>query len=165
MSSQSKKRPTVIHRIPGRLRIKLLSTLKEQDMQSLLRDLKVSPDVKKATLTRSSLVIEHNDNDQTMTEIGSRLSQIFPDFEPWSTHIDMEMGKYAADPWINKTIPAGLLSLALYRGIKEGAFLAGESAFALAYIAFDIYWKFQQENVIRKIEQGLSRDNGLDGLQ
>ncbi|HEY9681570.1 MAG TPA: hypothetical protein V6C86_08310 [Oculatellaceae cyanobacterium] len=44
-----------------------------------------------------------------------------------------------------------------YTAVAEGAVLAGESAFALAYVAFDIYWKFQQENVIRKIETGLSQ--------
>lgn len=35
--------------------------------------------------------------------------------------------------------------------------MAGESAFAIVYIAFDLYWKFQQENVTRKIQQGMSK--------
>ena len=38
--------------------------------------------------------------------------------------------------------------------------------FALGYVAFYLYWKFQQENVMRKVEKGLSAKNKaqLEGL-
>ncbi len=40
--------------------------------------------------------------------------------------------------------------------MRTGAVLAGEGPFALGYVAFALYWKFQQENVVRKIEKGMS---------
>jgi hypothetical protein len=93
-----------------------------------------------------------------LTVVGSALNKVFPEFERWSDDVDAEIAKYVCDPWVNKSVPFAFLGLAFYRGIMDGAILAGESAFALAYIAFDVYWKFQQENVIRKIEKGLSQN-------
>jgi hypothetical protein len=117
----------------------------------------VSPDVRNVTLRGSSLIIEHNSNDRVLTNLGSYLSKRFPDFERWSDEVDSEIAKAVSDPWINKSVPFAFLGVAIYRALIDGAFLAGESAFALTYVAFDLYWKFQQENVIHKIETGLSR--------
>jgi hypothetical protein len=97
-----------------------------------------------------------------LTNLGTYLSKKFPEFERWSDEVDSEIAKAVSDPWINKSVPLAFLGLALYRAVLDGAFLAGESAFALAYVAFDIYWKFQQENVIHKIETGLSRRDRSD---
>jgi hypothetical protein len=104
-----------------------------------------------------SVIVEHTDEKHTFTALGKALSNVFPDFERWSDSMDESIAKVVADPWVNKIIPAGFLGLAVYTGIRNGAVLAGESAFALAYVAFDLYWKFQQENVIHKIEEGLSQ--------
>lgn len=149
--------PKIAHKVPGRIRIQLPDDMDRPDRDRLVADLKTSPEVSKVTLRGSSLIIEHDDGSGAVTFIGRTMHRVFPGFERWSNEVDVEMAKYASDPWINKTVPFGFLGLALYRGLRDGAFLAGESAFALAYIAFDIYWKFQQENVIRKIEQGLSK--------
>ena len=158
-NKRSAKRPRVVHNIPGRVRIKLPQELGAQEEKSLLQDLKVSPEVSKVTLRGTSLIIEHNQNDFALTPVGSYLNKHFPDFEKWSNEFDSEVAKSVSDPWVNKGVPFAFLGLALFRALEEGAFLAGESAFALAYIAFDLYWKFQQENVIRKIEKGLSKSD------
>jgi hypothetical protein len=153
----TKGRARIAHRSPGRIRIKLPGELPQKHLQELLRDLQVSPEVRSATLRGSSLIIEHNETGETLTALDSQLSRMFPEFVDWSTLVDSEIAKAVADPWINKSLPLLFLGLAGYTAITEGAVLAGESAFALAYVAFDLYWKFQQENVIRKIETGLSQ--------
>jgi hypothetical protein len=144
------------HRTPGRIRLKLDSQLKKEDAEALIRDLKVSPEISKVTYRGSSLIIEHADDTDTNTAVGKVLSSVFPGFEDWSNEVDETIAKVTADPWINKMVPLGFLGLAVYTGMRSGAVLAGESAFALGYVAFDLYWKFQQENVVRKIEKGLS---------
>ncbi len=150
------KHPQIAHRIPGRIRIKLPKSLDDSQMKFLIQDLKMSPEVKKVSFNRSSLVIEHNDDEKTLTAAGEALDRVFPGFTRWSDGVDTEIAKAVADPWVNKILPLGFFGVAVYTGIQNGAILAGESAFALAYVAFDLYWKFQQENVIRKIEKGLS---------
>jgi hypothetical protein len=151
------KGASVAHRVPGRIRIKLPQALTEGESRDLVQDLKASPEVKKVTVRGTSVIIEHVDDHQAMTALGSQLSKRFPEFERWSDEVDAEIAKAVADPWINKSIPIFFFGLAAFTAITEGTFLAGESAFALAYIGFDIYWKFQQENVIRKIEMVLSK--------
>jgi hypothetical protein len=155
----TKRRLKVAHKIPGRVRIKLPDNLSAEEEKTLIQDLKVSPDVSKVTVRGTSLIIEHAQDDVALTDVGSYLNKLFPEFEHWSDDFDAELAKSTADPWINKGVPLAFIGIAVYRGLKDGAFLAGESAFALAYIAFDIYWKFQQENVIRKIEKGLSKND------
>ena len=149
-------RAKIAHRMPGRIRLKLDNQIKKEDSEALINDLKVSPDVSKVTLRGSSLIIEHAENEESSTAIGKTLNALFPGFETWSNDIDAKIAKVTADPWVNKMVPLGFLGLAVFTGVKNGALLAGESAFALAYVAFDLYWKFQQENVVRKIEQGLT---------
>jgi len=151
------KRPTVVHSIPGRIRFSLPKELNQKETKTLLQDLKSSPEITKATLRGKFLIIEHSGDGESMTSMGAHLNKLFPEFERWSDELDAELAKAVADPWVNKTIPMAILGLALYRCLRDGALLAGESAFALAYVAFDLYWKFQQENVIRKIESGLSQ--------
>src|SRR5579885_726735 len=148
--------PRVAHRTLGRIRILLPESLSEEESDLLLKDLKLSPKVNKVTMRGSSLIVEHYDECEALTTIGRALNRMFPDFPGWSDEFDATFDKYAADPWVNKMVPLSFLSLALYRGVRDGAFLAGESAFALAYIAFDLYWKFQQENLMRKLKHGMS---------
>jgi hypothetical protein len=147
----------VAHKIPGRIRLRLDSIPDPKQKQALIEDLKTSPGVAKVDLRGSSLIIEHVDDDDTSTALGKALNKVFPGFEPWSDSFDAKVAKFGADPWMNKLIPLAFLGVAAYTGITTGAVLAGESAFALGYVAFDLYWKFQQENVVRKIEQGLSQ--------
>jgi hypothetical protein len=139
------------------MRIKLPHDLSEDDRRALMQDLRASVEINKVEYRNGSLIIEHSDEDRTLTLVGEQLSRFFPGFQRLSDEFDARMAKAAADPWINKSLPLGFVGLAVYTAIRDGAILAGESAFALAYIAFDIYWKFQQEKVIRKIEQGMSR--------
>ena len=149
-------KPVVAHKIPGRIRIQIPSKLSKPQNEALLRDLEASPVVSKVTLHGSSLIIEHSDETRELTALGQSLNRIFPDFADWSDSMDSTVAKIAADPWVNKLIPTAFLGLAIATGLKNGTVLAGESAFALGYVAFDLYWKFQQENVVRKIEKGLS---------
>ncbi|HEY9757596.1 MAG TPA: hypothetical protein V6C97_20675 [Oculatellaceae cyanobacterium] len=153
----TKGRTHIAHQIPGRMRLKLPRELSEKERSELLQDLKLSPEVRAATIRGTFLIIEHHESGEALSALGERLNRLFPDFIHWSNVVDSEIAKAVADPWINKTLPLFFLGLAGYTAIAEGAVLAGESAFALAYVAFDIYWKFQQENVIRKIETGLSQ--------
>jgi hypothetical protein len=139
------------------MRIKLPHDLSEDDRRALMQDLRASVEINKVEYRNGSLIIEHSDEDRTLTLVGEQLSRFFPGFQRLSDEFDARMAKAAADPWINKSLSLGFVGLAVYTAIRDGAILAGESAFALAYIAFDIYWKFQQEKVIRKIEQGMSR--------
>jgi hypothetical protein len=156
MASQRKTKPRIAHKIPGRIRIKLPSALGDPQIKALVQDLKLSPEVKKVSVSGLSLIIEHDDDEKTLTAAGEALSKIFPNFARWSDEVDTEIAKAVADPWVNKIVPLGLFGIAIFTGVQNGAILAGESAFALGYVAFDLYWKFQQENVIRKIEKGLS---------
>jgi hypothetical protein len=96
------------------------------------------------------------------TRLTKALDKIFPEFDRWSNNLDAQIAEATSDPWVNKFVPLGFLGLAVFTGISNGAVLAGESAFALGYVAFDLYWKFQQENVVRKIEQGLSKQQQKD---
>jgi len=132
------------------------SKLDKIQLEALINDLKLSPDVSKVTVRGSSVIIEHSNDNKAVTTIGRTMDKIFPDFQRWSDEVDSEIAKFVADPWVNKLIPFGFLGVAIYTGIRNGAVLAGESAFALGYVAFDLYWKFQQENVMRKIERGIS---------
>ena len=146
----------IAHKIPGRMRIQLPAKLTNVQTRALLTDLQSSPDVAKAVVRGSYLIVEHAENEKSFTALGQAMDKLFPDFERWSDECDSEIAKAVADPWVNKTIPLGFLGLAIFVGMRNGAVLAGESAFALGYVAFDLYWKFQQENVMRKIEKGLS---------
>lgn len=146
----------VAHRTPGRIRLKLSGIASPKEIDQLIEDLKVSPEISKVTLRGSSLIIEHSTEDGPTTELGKQLNKLFPGFQHFSDDFDDQMSKTASDPWMNKMIPLGFLGLAVYTGISNGAVLAGESAFALGYVAFDLYWKFQQENVTRKIQKGLA---------
>lgn len=157
MRNKTATAPRIAHRIPNRMRIKLPQALKPDDAKALLQDLQVSPHISKATLNGTSLIIEHSDDEETVIHSGNVLSKMFPGLERWSNTFDAEVSKIVADPWVNKTIPLGFIGLAVYAFIRDGALMAGESAFAMGYIAFDVYWKFQQENVIRKIEKGMSK--------
>jgi hypothetical protein len=156
MTARGKTKPRIAHQIPGRIRIKMPATLGDKQMKALVEDLKLSPEVKKVSVSGSSLIIEHNDDEKTLTAAGEALNKIFPNFARWSDEVDEEIAKAVADPWVNKMVPLGLFGIAIFTGVQNGAILAGESAFALGYVAFDLYWKFQQENVIRRIESGLS---------
>lgn len=151
------RQPRIAHQVSGRIRIALPQGLQDRDAKTLINDLKLSPQVTKVTLRGSSLIIEHADDEKVLGHTEDVLRKLFPGFERWSDEFDAELAKYTANPWVNKTLPLGFLGLAIYTGLRNGAVLAGESAFALAYVAFDLYWKFQQENVIRKIETGLSQ--------
>ena len=155
-------RAKVAHRTPGRLRLRLMDSLDKSQKDLLLQDLKVSPEVSKVTIRGHYLIIEHADDGDVTTAFGKAMNKLFPDFERAADEFDGQMAKAAADPWTNKLLPTGILGLAIYTGMRSGAILAGESAFALAYVAFDLYWKFQQENVIRKMERGLSAKNKSD---
>lgn len=156
-SSNGKQGPKVVHRTSNRVRVQLPKRLSKEQTDALVHDLKTSPEVRKVTLRGSSLIIEHSEGEDTMTFAGDALTKIFPNFERWSDEFDASIAKHAADPGINKTLPFVFLGLAAFRLVRDGALLAGESSFALAYIAFDLYWKFQQENVMHKIEQGMSQ--------
>ena len=147
----------IAHRSPGRVRLKLDARLTKEAAETLINDLKVSPDVSNVTLRGTSLIIEHSDDDHSGTAVGQALDKLFPNFDRWSNDLDAKIAEATSDPWVNKFVPLGFLGLAVFTGINNGAVLAGESAFALGYVAFDLYWKFQQENVVRKIEQGLSK--------
>jgi hypothetical protein len=155
-------RAKIAHRSPGRIRLRLQDKLNKTQTDALIQDLKVSPEVSKVTVRGSYVIIEHCDDSDVITGFGQAMSRLFPDFERSSDQFDSQLAKAVGDPWLNKLIPAGFLGLAVYTGLANGAILAGESAFALGYVAFDLYWKFQQENVIRKMEQGLSQKNKVD---
>jgi hypothetical protein len=155
-------RAKIAHRSPGRIRLKLDTRLTKEAAETLINDLKVSPDVSNVTLRGTSLIIEHSDDDHSGTAIGRALDKLFPEFDRWSNNLDAQIAEATSDPWVNKFVPLGFLGLAVFTGISNGAVLAGESAFALGYVAFDLYWKFQQENVVRKIEQGLSKQQQKD---
>ncbi|HEY9773504.1 MAG TPA: hypothetical protein V6C81_06815 [Planktothrix sp.] len=158
-SNGRKGQATVAHKVPGRIRIRMTEALSDAEAKGLVQDLKVSPEVKKVTIRGTSLIIEHIDDHQAVTKLGSHLSKQFPEFERWSDEVDAEIAKAVGDPWVNKSIPFFFLGFAAFKALTEGALFAGESAFALAYVGFDIYWKFQQENVVRKIEMGLSKSD------
>lgn len=111
----------------------------------------------KVTVRGSSIIIDHTHDNSSETALSGVLNETFPGFKDWSNDLDEHVAKVTADPWVNKLIPFAFLGLAVFKGINSGAVLAGESAFALGYVAFDLYWKFQQENVVRKIEKGLSQ--------
>jgi hypothetical protein len=150
------RKAKVAHRTAGRIRLKLDKGVSKDSIDALIKDLKVSPEISRVTCRGTSLIIEHANNENTNTLIGKTLNTVFPGFEDWSNEVDETIAKVTSDPWVNKMVPFGFLGLAVFTGITNGAVLAGESAFALGYVAFDLYWKFQQENVVRKIEQGLS---------
>jgi hypothetical protein len=158
MEADKMVRAQIAHRSPGRIRLRLMSSLDNAQTDALIKDLKVSPEVSKVTVRGSHLIIEHEQDDVT-TALGKTLSRLFPGFERASDQFDSQVAKTVADPWIMNLIPAGFLGLAVYTGLRNGAVLAGESAFALGYVAFDLYWKFQQENIMRKMEKGLSAKN------
>jgi hypothetical protein len=154
----------IAHKIPGRMRVQLPAKFTATQVRALLTDLESSPDVEKAVVRGSYLIVEHADNQDTFTALGKAMSRVFPDFERWADECDANIAKAVADPWVNKSVPLGFLGLAIYVGMRNGALLAGESAFALGYVAFDLYWKFQQENVVKKIEAGL-RDKQKADIQ
>ncbi|PWT96160.1 MAG: hypothetical protein C5B53_10160 [Candidatus Melainabacteria bacterium] len=122
------------------------------DLKTLITDLKLSPEIKSVRRSRRSLIIEHN-NDQVTHDI---LEKIFPNLRTWSDRFDAGAAKLAELPSVNKGLPFALLAMAAFAGWRDKAFLAGESAFALIYLAFDLYWKLQQENLMIKIQNGLS---------
>jgi len=140
--------------MPGRIRLKLAQPLAPAERKEVEADLKLSPQVKTVRLTGKSLVIEHVGADE---HPWSLLERWFPDVVRMSDAVDMSVARLTETPEVNKLLPLGVLAFAIYKGIRDGALMAGESSFAIMYIAFDLYWKFQQENVTRKIQKGLTQ--------
>lgn len=150
--SEKQKSARVAHQLPGRIRLELSKSLTQDELKEIIQDLKLSPEVSDVRINGRHLIIEHDSN-----KSGSLLQKIFPGLEPLSNSIDEAVAKATEMPEVNKLIPAGFLGLALFKAFRDGAFFAGESAFAMAYIAFDLYWKFQQENVTGKIHEGMTK--------
>lgn len=150
---QDKQRSArIAHKMPGRIRIQLDRIPTSDEKRELTTDLMLSPEVSKVRINGRSLVIEHDEN-----RSGSFLQAVFPGLQSLSDKVDEAVAKGTEMPEVNKLLPLGFLALAVFKGFRDSAFFAGESSFALAYIAFDLYWKFQQENVTRKIHEGMTK--------
>ena len=150
-------RPRLAHQMPGRLRFVLPRHCEPDELKAVIADIKSSPHVQKVVVRCRSLTIEHTAEASGRKDIGSVLNRVFPGYDQLSDDLDEKAAKKAADPTLNKLVPLCFLGLAGWKILRDGAFIAGESAFAIAYLAFDVYWKLQQENLIKKLEKGMSQ--------
>ncbi len=154
--------PEVAHNSPRRLRLRLPRNFDKEKVGSLIEDLQSSVHIDRAVAHGRSIIIEHNGQSGAKKHIGSTLNRFFPGFDRLSDELDENVAKVAAAPTFNKVVPIGFLALATWKFFRDGAFIASESSFAIAYLAFDVYWKFQQENVIKKLERGMSQQSLQD---
>lgn len=157
MTPQPKHPVKVAHVVSGRLRLQLMEPLSEEDRNALITDLRSSPEIKEVKVRGKSIIIEHSSSNEHPWSI---LERYFPRVTRVSDEIDAAIAKLTETPEVNKLIPLSFLAFGVVRALSSGTLMAGESAFAIIYISFDLYWKFQQENIIRKIHQGLGRQSG-----